>query len=68
LLARLSAGDRAEPDIATHTDAQAEPHSDPWQEQAADAYDDRQLAALRRELDTELGRLTRPQNDEAPGP
>ena len=68
LLARLSVDDRAEPDIATDTDAQAEPVSDPWQEQPADAYDDRQLAALRQELDAELGRLTRPQNDEAPGP
>jgi hypothetical protein len=41
---------------------------DPWREQPADAYDDDQLAALRDELETELSRLTRPQNDEAPGP
>lgn len=70
LLARLSVGTRAEPDTEPDTEpaANAERASDPWQDQPADAYDDRQLAALREELETELGRLTRPQNDEAPGP
>jgi hypothetical protein len=52
------------------TEAETEPAvaSSAWDDQAADAYDDRQLAALRDELATELDRLSRPRNDEAPGP
>lgn len=42
--------------------------SDPWEERLADGHDDDQLAALRDELDTELDRLSRPRDDEAPGP
>jgi hypothetical protein len=72
LLARLGYGQeepkpgpgRPQPEA----EAGAGERRDPWDEQAADAYDDRELAALRDELNTELDRLTRPQNDEAPGP
>jgi hypothetical protein len=74
VLARLGLGDRARkgsvPDLAPQDDQAAAPaeRGDPWDEQPADAYDDSQLAALRSELNTELDRLARPENDEAPGP
>jgi hypothetical protein len=66
LLARLGYGGPWQPIAAPAAEPLGPP--DPWVEQPADAYDDRQLAALREELSTELDRLSRPGNDEAPGP
>jgi hypothetical protein len=34
-----------------------------WEERSHDGHDDRQLAALRAELDRELGRLARPPDE-----
>ena len=73
VLARLGYGARGRADdvaagaVEHDTPAPAE-RRDPWEEQPADAYDDSQLAALRSELNTELDRLARPQNIEAPRP
>jgi hypothetical protein len=68
LLARLGVDGPRPHGAEAQQRAERETRSDPWQEQPADAYDDAELAALRDELNTELDRLSRPQNDEAPGP
>ena len=68
LLARLGVGGGVPADAARRaSESKHGPLIDPCEEQPANAYDDQELAALRDEVGSELNRLTRPQNDEAPG-